>query len=63
DKRGVAGSYNNLGINYREEGNFAEALKNYLASLKIREEIKDKDGIATCFSSTCLNYFQYTFHW
>ncbi|MBI4946890.1 MAG: tetratricopeptide repeat protein, partial [Bacteroidetes bacterium] len=49
DKKGIAMSYNNIGIIYRNQGNYPEALKNYFASLKIFEEIGDKDGIARCF--------------
>ena len=41
-----ARSYNIIGIIYDNQGNYPEALKNYLASLKIGEEIGDKSNIA-----------------
>ncbi len=43
--------YNNIGNIYYYQGNFPEALKNYLASLKIREEIGDKKGIADSYNN------------
>jgi tetratricopeptide (TPR) repeat protein len=63
NKIGIANSRNNLGSIYRDQGDltlatgdkasaanmYAEALKNYFASLKIREEIGDRAGIATSY--------------
>ena len=46
DKQGVAASYNNIGIVYDFQGDYKGALKNYFASLKIKEEIGDKQGMA-----------------
>ena len=34
-----------------KQGNYPEALKNYLASLKIREEIGDKQRIAESYNN------------
>src|SRR5665213_1639024 len=50
-KKGIANSYNNIGLIYYSQGNYPEALKNYFASLKIREEIKDKQGIANSYNN------------
>ena len=60
DKHGIAMTCNNIGVIYEKKGNtcsnpsekallFNEALKNYFTSLKIREEIKDKLGMASCY--------------
>jgi tetratricopeptide (TPR) repeat protein len=64
NKSGIASSYNNLGMIYYAQGDSAllhgdkllaitnlypKALKNYFESLKIREEIGDKTGIAASF--------------
>src|SRR6185437_3972471 len=38
----------NIGVIYDTENNYEEALKMYFASLKIEEEIGDKQGIANC---------------
>jgi len=48
-KSGIAYSYNNIGIVYYEQENYSEALKNYTASLKIKEELGDKSGIADSY--------------
>jgi serine phosphatase RsbU (regulator of sigma subunit) len=46
-QKGIAASLNNIGNVYLDQGNYPEALKNYLASLEIQEEIGDKNGIAS----------------
>ena len=62
DKQGIAASYNNIGSVYHSQGNahpnpsqkaglFNEALKNHFASLKIREELGDKQGIASSYNN------------
>ena len=43
--------FNYIGIIYWRLGNYQEALKNYFASLKVREEIGDKLGIALCYNN------------
>src|ERR1700757_3172891 len=48
-KKGIAQSYNGIGLIYQYQGNYPEALKMHYEALKIREEIKDKNGIAACF--------------
>jgi tetratricopeptide (TPR) repeat protein len=47
DNKGMAASYNNLGIIYRNQGALDKALDYYLTSLKIYEGLKNKEGIAT----------------
>jgi tetratricopeptide (TPR) repeat protein len=47
----VATSLNNIGLVYSAQGNFSEALKHYFASLKMREALASKTGIASC----CIN--------
>lgn len=48
-KRYKARAYNNIGIIYKDQGNYSEALINYFASLKIMEEMDIKSGIASSF--------------
>lgn len=47
DKKGMAASYNNLGIIYRNQGGLDKALEYYLRSLQIYESLDNKEGIAT----------------
>jgi tetratricopeptide (TPR) repeat protein len=47
DKKGVAASYNNLGVAYRNQGALDKALEYYINSLKRYEELDNKEGIAT----------------
>ena len=47
DQRGMAASYNNLGIVYRNQGAFDKALEYYIVSLKIYETLQNKEGIAS----------------
>ncbi len=46
-KKGIADAYNGIGNVCLSQGNNPKALENYLASLKIREEIGDKQGTAS----------------
>ena len=55
-KKYKAKTYSNIGIIYDEQGNYQEALKNYFASLKIREEMGDKMGIASSDNNIGLVY-------
>jgi tetratricopeptide (TPR) repeat protein len=58
-QKGIANSLNNIGSIYYEQGSYPEALKNYLASLKIYEEIgvahpddvENKKGIAASLNN------------
>jgi Tfp pilus assembly protein PilF len=47
DNKGMAASYNNLGIIYRNQGALDKALDYYLTSLQIYESLDNKEGIAT----------------
>ena len=47
DKRGMAASYNNLGVAYRNQGALDKALEYYLTSMKIYTDLGNKEGIAT----------------
>jgi len=47
DKKGMAASYNNLGVAYRNQGALDKSLEYYLISLKIYTELDNKEGIAT----------------
>ncbi|MBL7841569.1 MAG: tetratricopeptide repeat protein [Cyclobacteriaceae bacterium] len=47
DQKGVAASYNNLGVAYKNQGAFDKALEYYIRSLKIYETLENKEGIAT----------------
>ncbi len=47
DKKGMAASYNNLGVSYRSQGAIDKALEYYITSLKIYEQLGNKEGIAT----------------
>lgn len=47
DQKGVAASYNNLGVAYRNQGALEKALEYYLASLNIYQQLNNKEGIAT----------------
>ena len=51
DKRGLIDCYINLAAHYAVLGKLAEAQHDYLASLKIAEEIGDKRSIAWNYSS------------
>jgi len=47
DKKGMAASYNNLGIIYRNQGALDKALDYYITSMKIYETLGNKEGIAS----------------
>ena len=47
DRKGMAASYNNLGIAYRSQGALDKALEYYLVSLHIYEALANKEGLAT----------------
>jgi tetratricopeptide (TPR) repeat protein len=51
DKKGMAASYNNLGVAYRSQGALDKSLEYYLISLRIYDKLKNKDGIATTKSN------------
>jgi tetratricopeptide (TPR) repeat protein len=47
DKRGLAASYNNLGIAYKNQGALEKALEYYIHSLRLYDGLQNKEGIAT----------------
>lgn len=47
DRKGIAASYNNLGVAYRNQGAFDKALEYYIKALGIYEELKNVEGVAT----------------
>lgn len=47
DKKGIAASFNNLGVAYRNQGALDKALEYYIQSLKLYEELNNKEGVAT----------------
>lgn len=47
DRKGIAASYNNLGVAYRNQGALDRALEYYVQSLAIYSTLDNKEGIAT----------------
>jgi len=47
----LSGAYNNLGYVYDDRGNIVKALDYYHKSLRIREELDDKEGIAVSLNN------------
>lgn len=47
DRKGMAASYNNLGVAYKNQGALDKSLEYYITSLKIYETLDNKEGIAT----------------
>lgn len=47
DKRGMAASYNNLGVAYRNQGALDKALEYYITSLNLYDSLKNDEGVAT----------------
>ena len=47
DQKGMAASYNNLGVAYRNQGALDKALEYYLTSLGIYNKLGNTEGIAT----------------
>lgn len=47
DERGMAASYNNLGVAYKNQGALDNALENYLQALQLYQKINNKEGIAS----------------
>jgi tetratricopeptide (TPR) repeat protein len=51
DQKGMAASYNNLGVAYKSQGALDKSLEYYLISLRIYDKLQNKDGIATTKSN------------
>lgn len=47
DKKGMAASYNNLGVAYRNQGALDKALEYYITSMTIYDSLQNKEGMAT----------------
>lgn len=47
DERGMAASYNNLGVAYRNQGALDKALEYYITSMRLYTTLDIKEGIAT----------------
>ena len=47
DRRGMAASYNNLGVAYRNQGALDKALEYYITSLNLYDSLQNKEGVAT----------------
>ncbi len=56
DKKGMAASYNNLGVAYRSQGALDKSLEYYLIAMRIYENLKNQDGIATIKSNIATIY-------
>src|SRR3990167_4502145 len=50
-KKGIAVSYNSIGMMHDDKGDYEKALEFYLKSLKIKEKIGDKKGMAVSFNN------------
>ncbi|OFX46949.1 MAG: hypothetical protein A2046_12755 [Bacteroidetes bacterium GWA2_30_7] len=55
-KKGIAASYNDLGIHFFYKGDFNEALDYYFNSMKIREDLNDKPALATIYNNIGASY-------
>jgi tetratricopeptide (TPR) repeat protein len=51
DQKGMAASYNNLGVAYKSQGALDKSLEYYLISLRIYDKLQNKDGVATTKSN------------
>jgi len=51
DKKGMAASYNNLGVAYRNQGALDKSLEYFLISLQIYTKLENKEGIAATKSN------------
>ena len=61
-KKAIGSAYNIIGIIYKNQGNYPDAIKIHFEALKIFETVKDKGGIANCYNSlgiVCRNQGNY----
>ena len=56
-KKGLAASYNNIGLVFETQNKFEKAIENYSASLKIQDEIQDKQGMANTYNNIGIIYY------
>ncbi|MCD4665391.1 MAG: tetratricopeptide repeat protein, partial [Bacteroidales bacterium] len=57
-RKGIAESYNNLGIYYRIKGIYEMSIDYFFNSLTIMEELNDKSGIARCYNLIGIIYYR-----
>ncbi len=57
-KKGEANAYNNMGVVYKNQGDYPKALEAHLKALHLREKIGDTDGIAASYSNLA-NVYRY----
>ncbi|MCC6181520.1 MAG: tetratricopeptide repeat protein, partial [Bacteroidia bacterium] len=57
-KKGIASSYNNIGIVYYYQDDFASAMEYHLKSLKIREELGLKSNMAGSYANIGMVYYE-----
>jgi tetratricopeptide (TPR) repeat protein len=50
-QKGIATSYNDIGVIYRKRGKFALALENYINSFKYFSQIGDNEGLAKAYNN------------
>ena len=55
--KGIAESYNNLGIYFRAKGLYNMAIDYFFNSLEIMEQINDRNGIGRCYNLIGIIYF------
>lgn len=55
-EKGLAQSYNDLGIIYIDQSNFSKAIKYFENSLNIRKNLKDKKGVASAHNKLGIVY-------
>ena len=61
-KKGLAKAYGSIGIVFSEQSNYAKALKFYLKSVKIYEEINDTAKCAKLYNNIGIVYKSQSFH-
>ena len=55
-QRGAQTCLNNIGVIYKNQGDYTIAGKHHLQALKIGEEIHDEESIAVCFNNLGIVY-------
>ena len=56
-KKGLAASYNNIGLVFETQNKYEKAIENYSLSLKIQDEIEDRQGIANTYNNIGVIYY------
>lgn len=56
-KKGIAESSNNIAVCQDIKGNSVEAIKLFISTIKLFEELKDTNKIAQCYSQMGVSYF------